>query len=79
MKDRKAAGVDEVPNEIWKYCGNELKEKTWIICNTVWRGEGWTEIRRERIVVPIVKKGKGIKDYRRMTLMLTLYVHIRYM
>ena len=45
------------------------------MCNRVWNGEGWPEIWKEGIVVPIVKKGDGsnVKDYRGVTLMPTLY------
>lgn len=41
----------------------------------IWRSEGWPESWREEVIVPIVTKGKGrdVRDYRKVTLMATLY------
>ena len=75
MKDKEAAGIDEMPIEVWKYGGKEMREWVWIMCNRVWKGEGWSNVCKEGVVVPIVKRGKGeeVKDYRGVTLMPTLY------
>lgn len=51
MKDKKAAGIDEILNEVWKY-GRE-KMKVWKMCNRVSKGEGWPEIWKEGLVTPI--------------------------
>ena len=66
LKEGKAAGIDEIPNEIWKYGGEEIEEWTWSFCNRIWKGEGWPEKWKEGIVVPILKKteGKVVGDYR---------------
>lgn len=58
-------GKDEIPNEVWKYGGEEMKEWAWEICNRVWRGEGWPEEWKEGIIIPIQKKGKGeeVEEY----------------
>jgi len=75
LKDGKAMGVDGIPNEAWKYGGEEIEVWIWRFCNRVWRGEGWPEEWKEGVVVPILKKGKGDKgkDYRGVTIMPTIY------
>lgn len=41
----------------------------------IWRDMGWPESWREGVIVLIVKKGEGreVRDYRKVTLMPTLY------
>ena len=75
MKNNKAAGLDEIPAEAWKYGGEEMKDWIWRVCNRIWRGEGWIEEWKEGVIVPIVKKGEGVKveEYRGVSLMPTLY------
>jgi len=36
LKVRKAAGVDRIPMEAWKYAGTELEEKMINLIKTVW-------------------------------------------
>lgn len=47
-------------------------------CNRVWRGEGWPEGWKEGMIIPIIKKGEGIKveEYRGVTLLSTLYMGV---
>lgn len=59
VKDKKAMGRDGIPNEVWKYGGEEVREWGWKICNRVWREEGRPEEWKEGVIVPVVKKGKG--------------------
>ncbi|XP_018375576.1 PREDICTED: uncharacterized protein LOC108769213 [Trachymyrmex cornetzi] len=68
-------GVDGVPNEVWKYGGEGLEEWVWKMCNEVWKGEGWPELWKEGMVVPVKKKGQGndVRDYRGISIMPTLY------
>ncbi|XP_071577994.1 uncharacterized protein [Temnothorax nylanderi] len=75
MKEKKAAGTDGLPNEVWIYGGERLKEKIWEVCDTAWRTEEIAEDWKEGIIVPIVKKGEGkeTQDYRGVTLMNTNY------
>ena len=75
LKDRKATGEDEIPNEVWKYGGEEVLEWAWEMCNRVWRGEGWPEGWKEGIIAPTKRKGDGTQasDYSGVTLMHTLY------
>lgn len=67
-------GRDGIPNEVWKYEGEEVREWGWKICR-VWRGEGWPEDWKEGAIVLVMKKGKGemAREYRGITLMPTLY------
>ena len=55
--------------------GEEVEDWLWVICNRVWKGEGWVEEWRDGIVVPVVKKGVGkkVEDYRGITLTQTAY------
>ena len=75
LKDGKAGGSDGIQNEVWKYGGEEVEKWLWVVCNRVWRGEGWPEGWKEGIVVPVLKKGAGerVEDYRGITLTQTAY------
>jgi len=75
VKDGKAMGVDGIPEEMWKYGGYEVEEWIWEMCNRIWRGGDRPEDWKERVLVPIMKKGQGmvVKEYRRVTVMSTLY------
>ena len=75
LKEGKAMGRDEIPNEAWKHRGERGLEIAWEICKRIWDGEGWPQGWREGIIVPLVKKGGGTKvqEYRGVTLMPTLY------
>jgi len=68
-------GVDGIPNEVWKYGGEELEEWIREFCNGVWKGEGWLEMWKDEIIIPLVKKGEGenVEDYRGVTLMMSAY------
>ncbi|KMQ83226.1 endonuclease-reverse transcriptase, partial [Lasius niger] len=75
LRERKAIGKDGIPNEVWKYGGEEVERWAWERYNRVWKGEGWPEEWKESVIIPIVKKGRGdeIKEYRKVTLMPSLY------
>lgn len=53
IKEEKAAGIDEMPGEVWKYGGEEVIEWMREFCNRVWRGEEWPKHWKERIIIPI--------------------------
>lgn len=46
-----------------------MRKWSWRFCNSVWRGEGWPEIWKKRMMVPVVKKSQGevVGDYRAVT------------
>jgi len=71
----KAMGVDGIPNEVWKYGGEKLEDRIRQFCNRVWRGEGWPEMWKEGIIIPLVKKEEKekVEDYRGVTLMTSAY------
>lgn len=54
-------GEDGIPNEVWKYGGEDLVINLWSICQRIWMGEDWPQDLREGVVVPILKKGAGNK------------------
>lgn len=47
----------------------------WVICNRIWKEEGWPEDWKEGVVIPILKKSQGekVKEYRGITLSQTAY------
>lgn len=53
----------------------KLEEWIWRYCNRIWKEEEWPEGWKEGVIEPIVKKGKRekVEEYRRVTLMDTLY------
>ena len=75
LKEGKAMGGDEIPNEAWKHGGERGLELAWEICRRVWEGEGWPQGWREGIIVPLAKEGSGarVQEYRGITLMPTMY------
>lgn len=75
LRKGRAAEAIGITNELWKYGGEGVKAAIWRILNEIWKGEGVPEEWEEGIIVPIKKKGKGLKvqDYRGVTLMPTLY------
>ncbi|KAL6418016.1 hypothetical protein ACFW04_013055 [Cataglyphis niger] len=57
----------------WR-CGREnAKEWMWRICNRIWKGEGWIDEWNEGVIVPILKKGERVEEYRGVSLTPTLY------
>lgn len=70
MKDRKALGGNNIPNEVWKYGGEEVEEWILDLCRRVWRGEGSKNWRGH-----IVKRGEGekVEEYRDITIAQSAY------
>lgn len=75
MKRRKAAGDDELENEVWLYGGEKVLTGITKLINKVWNGEGMPESWKEGIISPIFKKGDRNKEknYRGITLLNTGY------
>lgn len=75
LKDRKAMGIDGIPNEVWKYGGGELEDWARNFVNRLWKGDGWPERWKEGVIIPIVKKGVGrkVEECMRITVTPSLY------
>lgn len=43
LKRKKAAGTDDIPNEVWIHGGQDLIDKLICIIGKVWRGENIPE------------------------------------
>lgn len=39
LKEGKAAGIDDIPSEVWKFGGKGMRNWVWEFCNRVWREE----------------------------------------
>lgn len=75
LKKGKAAGEDEVENEVWIHGGGIVLDRITKVINKVWRGEGFPEGWKEGIISPIFKKGDrdNVANYRGITLLNTAY------
>lgn len=75
LKRGKAAGADELRNEVWLAGGEKVEKKLKEIINKVWRGEGFPDKWRVGVVVPIWKRGERnvVSNYRGVTLTSTAY------
>jgi len=75
MKKRKAAGVDGIPMEAWKYAGRGLWRGVVGLIKQVWREGVIPEDWRKGIVVPLHKKGDPdvTSNYRGISLLCTAY------
>lgn len=61
LKEGKAAGIDDIPSEVWKFGGKGMRNWVWEFCNRVWREEKWPHSWEEGAIVPLLKKGRGEK------------------
>ena len=59
LKDGMAGGGDGIQDEVWKYGGEEVEKWLWVLCNKVWRGEGWPEGWKEGWWFRCWRKGPG--------------------
>lgn len=74
IKRKKAAGIDGITGEAWKFSKGKIKRKLNEMVKRIWRGEGFPEEWREGIITPIYKKGDEKKEtYRGVTLLCTAY------
>lgn len=50
LTNGKAAEIDEIPREVWRYGGGELERwvEEWL--GRIWEGEGWPESWREGVL-----------------------------
>lgn len=75
MKDKKAMGIDGIPNKVWKYGGGELEDWARNFVNRLWKGDGWPERWKEGVIILIIKKGIGrkVQECMRFTVTPSLY------
>ncbi|KYN06768.1 hypothetical protein ALC62_02276 [Cyphomyrmex costatus] len=69
LKRGKAAGADELRNEVWLAGGVKVEKKLKEVINKVWKGEGFPDKWRVGVVVPIWKRGERniVSNYRGVT------------
>ena len=75
LRNNKAAGNDQIPCELLKYCGETLANTLhWTICR-IWEGEELPQEWMEGVVWPIYKKGDKLEcsNYRPITVLNTAY------
>ncbi|XP_023247234.1 uncharacterized protein LOC111643501 [Copidosoma floridanum] len=75
LKKRKAAGCDDISNEVWKHGGPKLSKRLMFMLKKIWAGEGLPEDWKLAVVVPLYKKGdvNEEKNYRGISLLPTSY------
>ena len=75
LKKKKAAGIDDIPNEVWLYGGEDLVNNQVCVIGKVWDGEKIPEDWKTAIIVPLYKKGdvNNPGNYRGISLLSTGY------
>ncbi|XP_043476186.1 uncharacterized protein LOC122507501 [Leptopilina heterotoma] len=75
MKKGKAAGIDNIPYEVWMYGGVDLIDRFYTVIKKVWDGAGFPEDWKMAIITPIYKKEdpNDVKNYRGLSLLVTAY------
>jgi hypothetical protein len=80
LKTKKAAGPDQISNELIKQGGHELLSRVYRILGAVWQSETMPEEWRTGLLIPLLKKGDPTQcsNYRGIMLLNTTYKHIKY-
>lgn len=75
VKLKKAAGMDEIPMEAWRFGGHTIKNGLTDVLKMVWRNGVIPEDWNSSVVVPIYKKGdcEKTENYRGISLLCTAY------
>jgi len=75
MKIGKAAGIDGIPYEAWRYGGMTIRNGLVDLIKQVWRKNKIPEDWKSSIIVPLHKKGdiKKAENYRGISLLCTAY------
>ncbi|OXU18573.1 hypothetical protein TSAR_007230 [Trichomalopsis sarcophagae] len=75
LKTRKAAGVDEIPNEVWIHGGEDLVNRLICVLGKIWDGDDMPEEWKTGLIVPLFKKGdtNDTKNCRGISLLSTAY------
>lgn len=75
LKIKKAAGVDGVPMEAWRYAGNTLWKRLVDLLTQIWRDGDIPEDWKKSVIVPLYKKGdqEEVGNYRGISLLCIAY------
>lgn len=75
LKKQKATGVDEIPNEAWKFITENGKDKLTALLNKIWKEGKIPSNWRKAEIFPIFKAGNrdNPKNYRGISLLNTSY------
>jgi len=75
MKMKKAAGIDGIPMEAWRYAGKELWMELVELIKDIWKEGTLPKDWRKSVVVPLYKRGEKEKagNYRGISLLCTAY------
>ena len=57
LKNGKSAGIDGIPAELLKACGDVVVEQLMALCNMVWEAEKVPTVWKDSILIPLPKKG----------------------
>jgi len=76
LKIKKAAGIDGISIEVWKYASEGLKRRSWNLLRMIWRkGKIPRDWRKSIIAVPLYKRGEReeVGNYRGISLLCSAY------
>jgi len=75
LKIKKAAGIDGIPMEAWKYASEGLKRRLWDLLKIIWRKGTIPRDWRKSIIVSLYKRGEReeVGNYRSISLLCLAY------
>lgn len=75
LKRGKTAGADNIPSELWKSCGDQMRVQLYNLIAKIWSEETTPNDWKKAIIIPIFKKGSRLccQNYRGISLLLTAY------
>jgi len=75
LKVKKAAGIDGIPMEAWRYAGEKLGKELLEMIKAVWQQGSILRDWKTSIVTPLYKRGEkeAVENYRGISLLCTAY------
>lgn len=75
MKLKKAAGIDGIPMEAWRFGGEAIKKGFLDLIKRIWKDESIPAEQRKSIIVPLYKRGDAeeVSNYRGISLLCSAY------
>jgi len=75
LKKKKAAVIDEISMEAWKYAGRKLEEEMMDLIKTIWQQRTIPNDWKRSIVVPLYKRGEKnmVSNYKGISLLCSVY------